>query len=53
MPYKYGVNVIAACRCPKGILVLGWKASKNKLKDTSDKRHNFMCTSYAGAVGIR
>ena len=26
---------ITASRCPKGILVLGGKASKNKLKDTS------------------
>ena len=26
---------IAACHCPKGILGLGGKASKNKLKDTS------------------
>ena len=26
---------IATCRCPKGILGLGGKASKNKLKDTS------------------
>ena len=26
---------IATCRCPKGILGLGGKASKNKLKDIS------------------
>ena len=26
---------IATCHCPKGILGLGGKASKNKLKDTS------------------
>ena len=26
---------IATCRCPKGILGLGGKASINKLKDTS------------------
>ena len=27
--------IIATCHCPKGILGLGGKASKNKLKDTS------------------
>ena len=35
MPFTYVVNVIATCRCPKGILGIGGKASKNKLKDTS------------------
>ena len=48
---------IAACRCPKGILGLrGWggpSASKNKLKDSNDKHHNFRCISYACAEGIR
>ena len=28
-------NCIATINCPKGILGLGWKASKNKLKDAS------------------
>ena len=38
---------IATFNCPKGILGLGGKASKNKLK-----RHNFKYISYACAEGI-
>ena len=34
MPFTYVVNVYSRCRCPKGILGLGGKASKNKLKGT-------------------
>ena len=49
---------IATFNCPKGILGLGGKASKNKLKDASfydlfnDKRHDFKYISYACAEGI-
>ena len=33
MPLTYVVFLIATCRCLKGILGLGKKASENKLKD--------------------
>ena len=48
---------VATFNCPKGILGLGGKATKNKLKDAifhlfNDKRHNFKYISYACAEGI-
>ena len=33
-PLHMMLMFIATCRCPKGIMGLGGKASKNKLKDT-------------------
>ena len=46
---------IATFNRPKGTLVLGGKASKNKRRQFhvfNDKRHNFKYISYACAEGI-
>ena len=63
MPFTYVVNGYSDMSLSKGHLGSrgggggGGEASKNKLKDTififcNDKRHNFICISYACAEGI-